>query len=80
MQKFREKQAVLVVVFKAKAVHNSFKSQYNVMNLSLIYIQHNKTLFFDLITSNLAIIRKNIFACLFRFRNTISLHVIKKYV
>ena len=32
MRKFRAKQAVLVVVFKAKAVYNSSKSEENVFN------------------------------------------------
>ena len=36
MQKFREKQALLVVVFKVKAVYNSSKSQNIVLNLILI--------------------------------------------
>ena len=33
MQNFRAKQAVLFVVFKAKAVYNSSQSQWNVLNL-----------------------------------------------
>ena len=52
MQRFWAKQAVLVVVFKTKAVDISFQSQKNVLN----HIQHSKTLFFNAITSNIAII------------------------
>ena len=55
MQTFWAKQAMLVVMFKAKAVYNSLKPEHFESKLSLqFYIQH-KTVF-NTITSHITII------------------------
>ena len=58
MHKFQAKQAVLVVLFKAKGLYSSSKSQLNVLNTFYLqfYIQHNKTVFCNTIKSHIEII------------------------
>ena len=41
MQKFQAKQAVLVVLFKAKGLYSSSKSQLNFLNHVLLAILHS---------------------------------------
>ena len=56
-----QNKPVLVVVFKTKAVCNSFKSQYNVLNVSFTcnFSFNTTKVFFNTITSLLRLFIKN---------------------
>ena len=59
MQKFRAKQAVVVVLFQAKGLYSSSESQQNVLNLIFTWnIQQSQTMFFNTNSSHIEIIYK----------------------